>query len=87
MSNIRFSKVKRTDYRNGTIADDPAARSMEAEKCPHDAAARELSDHALLAAAADLGRRRYHNRRDPEHRWGMDRLGALGREISRRGIA
>lgn len=84
---IRFSKVKRTDYRTGTIAPEPAAQAMEAEKRPHDEAARALSDHALKAAAADLGARHCHNRRDPEHRWVMDRLGALGREISRRGIA
>jgi len=84
MARIKFAKVKRTDYRPAPAGPDPLDRTaalLVAEKGPHDKAAETLSDHAVLAAAADLGRRHYHNSRDPEHRWGMARYAALARQI------
>lgn len=57
---------------------------VDRERADHDRAAAELSDHALLAAARDLGGRRNYSQRDPESRWVTGRLGALAREIDRR---
>jgi len=53
----------------------------EAEE--HDKNVRGLSPETVIAAAKDLGRRRYHDRKDPEHRWGMARKAALLRRIDR----
>ena len=37
----------------------------------------------LQAAALDLGGRRCWNRKDPEQRWTLERLAALGRAIGK----
>jgi hypothetical protein len=82
---VRIARVRSTDYRPG--ATDPlsaTAATLAGEKNEHDRAVAEYSPETLQAAAADLGRRHYHDRRDPEHRWGMARLAALARAMAAR---
>ena len=99
---MKFSKVRRTDYRPppSAGASSPLEResqprpraaawpkpSVDHERAGHDKAARELSSGTLLAAAKDLGGRKAHNQRDPESRWVTGRLAALAREIDKRGL-
>jgi hypothetical protein len=66
---------------------DHLARAMDAEKRQHDAAIRDYSPSLVLAAAADLGRKRYYDRKNPEHRWGMARNAALLRRIYNENLA
>lgn len=56
------------------------------EAAEHDKNVALLEPTTVLAAAKDLGRRRYHDRRDPEHRWGMARKAALLRRIARENL-
>jgi hypothetical protein len=65
-------------FRKTVVSGDEAAK--------HDRAVRDLSQEALLAAQADLSRRKA-DRSDQEGRWVIERLAALRREIQRRGKA
>lgn len=52
----------------------------------HDCEARALKDQTLLAACADLWKRKVHDRRDQQSRWIMERRAALLREVKRRNL-
>lgn len=54
------------------------------EAASHDKYVRDYSDETILSLAEDLGKRRAHERKNPEHRWIMGRRAALHREIIRR---
>jgi len=54
------------------------------EKDAHDRNVSDLSDDTLKAAAKDLFNRKVHDRRNPEHRWILERRAALLRELERR---
>lgn len=85
------AKVRRTDYRPqgnaGTAGTglERSATAREAEAREHDRAVAILTPETLRAAAADLGRRRCWDYRDPEQRWCLGRLAALARRIDRDG--
>lgn len=64
------------DYLTASQARDAAA---------HDKAIRDYDEETLLTAATDLGKRRVFDRKDPEHRWVMNRRAALLRELDRKG--
>lgn len=63
-----------------TIMPDPV-------KDLHDKAVRTLSDSTLAAAHNDLWNRKTLDRKNPEHRWILDRRAALTRELIRRNPA
>lgn len=51
------------------------------EAAEHDKWVQGLSRATLLAASADLGKRRAHDRRNPEHRWILSRRAAIQRQL------
>ena len=53
------------------------------DSAEHDKAVAILSPPTVLAAALDLCNRRLWNKKDAEHRWGMERKAALVRRIVR----
>jgi len=59
--------------------------SQAKEQAEHDKAVATYEEETLLAAAKDLGARRVHDRRDPEHRWVMGRRAAVLRSLDRKG--
>lgn len=63
----------------------PTTKSYN-DEARHDPWVRNLSDHALCTAAADLCSRAAFDRRNPEHNWTMGRRASLLREIDRRGL-
>lgn len=54
------------------------------EKDTHDRMVKGLTDETLKAAAKDLFNRKVHDRRNPEHRWILERRAALLRQLEHR---
>ena len=67
-------KTPRTPYPDNSAAE-------KAEQTRHDHAIAGYSPGLVLDVAKDLSGKRYWNRNDPEHRWGMARLAALMRRM------
>ena len=66
---------------------DHLAVIQEGEHDEHDKAVATYLPATVLAAAADLGKRRCWDRSNPVQRWTMGRLGALCRRIAREHLA
>ena len=71
---IRFSKVRRTDYRPA-----PAATREDAA---HDKMAALFDVETLRRMETDLGGRRLQFSGSPENRWAAARLAAIRRRLS-----
>lgn len=83
---MRFSKVRIT--RPGAPAMtglDHLTADQAKEQAQHDKAVATYEEETLLAAAADLGARKVHDRRDLEHRWVMARRAAVLRLLDQKG--
>lgn len=62
---------------------DFMAGNNQNAKSSHDLMVSGLPLEVMQAAAKDLGARHCWDRKNPEHRWVLDRLGALGRAIGK----
>ena len=58
---------------------------QEKGKRQHDGAVAGYGEELCLAILADLGKRAAWNRKDPEHRWVMERKAAVLRKLDREG--
>ena len=84
---MKVSKVRRTDFRPtaARVPDglDHLSEANRREQAAHDKQIAGHGEQTLRAIGADLGRRRCSDRKDPEHRWVMHRLAAVGRALSK----
>jgi hypothetical protein len=75
-----------TATRGGSVSGlDHLANANTRDIAEHDKAVRDYAADIAMSAATDLGKRRAWDRRDPEHRWVMNRLAALLRLLDRKG--
>jgi hypothetical protein len=85
---MKIAKVRRTNYRPApTPAVPDALDHLSAinrrEQAEHDRALAGYGEFTLRAIGVDLGRRHCCDRGNPEQRWIMHRLAAVGRRLSK----
>ena len=87
---MKFSKVRRTDYRTTGSAPAPRtgldhlAANNAHEAANHDRAVADDPPHLIDSALTDINRHGpLTNRKDPETRWRMDRKAALCRRAAK----
>ncbi len=85
---MRIAKVRRTNYRPQAAAPVPdafdhLAAANRREQAEHDKALAGYGEFTLRAIGSDLGRRHCADRGNPEQRWIMHRLAAVGRRLAK----
>jgi hypothetical protein len=87
---MKFSKVRRTDYRTTGSAPAPRtgldhlAANNAHEAANHDRAVADYPPHLIDSALPDINRHGpFTNRKDPETRWRMARKAALCRRAAK----
>lgn len=75
----------RSRTNGGSVGLECLTTIQQREAMEHDRAILGYGEETLLAAAQDLGHRRCWNRKDPEHRWVMNRVAAILRALDRKG--
>lgn len=87
MKRIRVSKVRVTDHRPGAkpvvSGLDRLASIQAKDAADHDAWVAGYTPEMLAEAFEDLRARGAWDRKDPEHRWVMNRLAAIKRAAMR----
>lgn len=87
---MKISKVRKTNYRPQSKLTAPVPDGLDhlsainrREQAEHDRAVGCYGEETLRAIGEDLGRRHCWDRQNPEHRWTMHRLAAVGRRIAK----
>jgi hypothetical protein len=84
---MKIAKVRRTNYLPAAPPANDALDHLSAinrrEQAEHDQALACYGEFTLRAIGLDLGRRHCADRGNPEQRWIMHRLAAVGRRLAK----